>query len=390
MKKLSKIISLILVLIIASTALLSCAARPLAKGKLASTVVGTVGSHDVYYEELYFLASTAYPTAKAKLGEDTEAIKEYVWNYINENIVMNYAILDLCASEGIEYDESALRSEVNESINATINSSFDGNRAQYLKSQLESGITDHYYRFCTGVDIIYSQLATKYQTEGKVPNTDKAITDYIKQNFIHTWHIAIYVENGDDRDAEYAKALEAKKLLDDGNSMYNLIGSKYNENTIPDPMADGTYGYYFPRGIMEKEYEDAAFALEKVGQHSDVIISHSTSPSGSYVECFYVIEKLAVTDKDINSNFNYLSDIVKDAIIAQALDAGAAKLSFTPNDYAFSLDVTSLEAPKNGADYQVIIAITIATVSVAAIITVTVIFRSVRAKKFHQKHKGKK
>ena len=388
MKRLSKIISFILVLIIASTALLSCSARPLAKGKLASTVVGTVGSHDVYYEELYFLASTAYPTAKAKYGDNTEAIKEYVWNYVKQNIVTNYAILDLCASEGIEYDERALRSEVEEVINTTINSSFDGNRAQYLKSQLEAGITDHYYRFCTGTDIIYSKLATKYQTDGKVPNTDKALTDYIKQNFIHTWHIAIYVEKGDDRDAEYAKALEAKKLLDDGNSMFDLIGSKYNENTVPEPLTDA-YGYYFPRGIMEKNYENAAFALEKVGDHSDVIVSHSTSPSGSYVECFYVIEKLAVSEKEIKANFNYLSDTVKDAIIAQALDAEIAKLSYTPNDYALSLDVTALEAPKNGADYQVILAIVTAIVGIALVIAFVIVFRTVRAKRFHQKHKSK-
>lgn len=388
MKKLSKIISLILVLIIISTSLLSCSARPLAQSKLAKTVVGTVGTHDVYYEELYFLANNYYDTAKAKYGDDTEAIKKFVWDSVKDNITTNYAILDLCAAEGIEYNKNELATEIEQGIEATINSSFDGNRNEYLNAQLSAGITDHYYRFCAEVDLLYGKLATKYQTDGKVPNTDAKINDYIKENFIHTWHIAVYVDKNDDRDTEYEKILTAKKLLDDGNSMYSLIGSKYNENTVPESLNDA-YGYYFPRGVMEKDYEDAAFALKKAGERTDIIVSHGTSPSGNYVECFYIIEKLAVKDTEINANFNYLSDMVKDSIITQDLESYREKLSFTPNDYALSLDVTSLEAPKNGADYQVIIAIVVFVIGVALIIVAIFVFRTVRAKRFHKKHKSK-
>ncbi len=389
MNKFLKIIALLLVLVIISASLLSCTARPLAQSKLAKTVVGTVGSHDVYYDELYFLASNYYSAAKAKHGDDTEAIKEYIWSNVGEGILTNYAILDLCASAGLEYDERELADEVEQSVELTINSSFDGSRSKYLESQLSAGITDHYYRFCTGVDILYSKLATQYQIDGKVPHTDEAITNYIKENFIHTWHIAIYVDDGDDRDAEYARALEAKKLLDDGNSMYQLIGSKYNENIVPESLNDA-YGYYFPRGIMEKDYEDAAFALEKNGDRTDVIISHGESPSGAYVECFYIIEKLAVKDSEIKANFNTLSDMVKDSIITQELEKYRQGLEFTPNDYALSLDITNLEAPKNGVDYQVIIAVA-ATAGIVALVTVAVfIFRAVRAKRFHNKRKAQR
>lgn len=389
MNKFLKVIALSLVLVIISASLLSCTARPLAQSKLAKTVVGTVGSHDVYYEELYFLTSNYYSAAKAKHGDDTEAIKEYIWSSVGEGILTNYAILDLCASAGLEYDERELADEVEQSVELTINSSFDGSRSKYLESQLSAGITDHYYRFCTGVDILYSKLATQYQIDGKVPHTDEAITNYIKENFIHTWHIAIYVDDGDDRDAEYARALEAKKLLDDGNSMYQLIGSKYNENIIPESLNDA-YGYYFPRGIMEKDYEDAAFALEKNGDRTDVIISHGESPSGAYVECFYIIEKLAVKDSEIKANFNTLSDMVKDSIITQELEKYRQGLEFTPNDYALSLDITNLEAPKNGVDYQVIIAVA-TTAGIVALVTVAVfIFRAVRAKRFHNKRKAQR
>ena len=388
MKKLTKIISLILVLLIISSTLISCNARPLAQSKLAKTKVGTVGTHDVYYEEFYFLANNYYSSAKNEFGDDTEAIKKSVWDSVNENIITNYAILDLCEAEGLEYNKSKLSSEVKESIEITIESNFDGSRSEYLNSQLEAGITDHYYRFCTGVDILYNNLATKYQTDGKVPNSDAAIIEHIKQNFIHTLHIAIYVDSGDNREAEYAKALEAKALLDSGNSMHKLVGSKYNENLIPESLIDAD-GYYFPKGIMEKDYEDAAFALKNVGDRTDIIISHGTSPSGNYVECFYIIEKLAVTDSEINANFNSLSDMVKDSIITQELEAYREKLTFTPNDYALSLDITNLEAPKNGADYTIIIAIVSSVLGVTLIIVAVFVFRTVRAKRFHKKHKSK-
>ena len=390
MKIFLKVASLILVLIIISTSLLSCTARPLAQSKLAKTVVGTVGTHDVYYEELYFLANSYYNTAKAKYGDDTKAIEDFVWSSVKENITTNYAILDLCDAQGIEYNKRELNAEIKESINTTITSTFDGNRSEYLKSQLSAGLTDHYYRFCLGVDILYGKLATKYQTDGKVPNTDEKLKNYIKENFIHTWHIAIYVDKNDDRDAEYAKALEAQKHLELGNySMYNLIGSKYNENTMPESLNDA-YGYYFPRGIMEKDYEDAAFELKNVGDRTDIIVSHGTSPSGAYVECFYIIEKLAVKDSEIDANFESLSDMVRDSILAQDLEKYKEKLSFTPNDFASSLNVTALEAPKNGADYTVIITVVASILSVAFIVTAIFAFRTVRAKNFHKKHKNNK
>ena len=389
MKRTLRYLSVFLIIIIFSLSLASCSPRPLAHSGIAKKVVGTVGSHNVYYEELYYLASSYYPVAKDKHGDDTEAIKNAVWDYVKENIVTNYAILDLCASNGLEYNERELQDEVNRAIELTIESSFEGSRNDYLAAQLDAGITDHYYRFCTGVDILYNKLATEYQTNGKIPNNDAAITDYIKQNFIHTWHIAIYVDKSDNRDVEYAKAEEALKLLEDGNSMYKLIGSKYNENTVPESLTDA-YGYYFPRGVMDKAYEDAAFALEKSGDRSGIISTYGTSPSGAYVECFYIIEKLPTSSEEIEKNFNSLSDMMRDAIVSSELEAQKENLSFTPNDYALSLDVTNLEAPKNGVDYQLIIGIVIAVLGVALIVAAVLVFRTLRAKRFQKKHKKSK
>ena len=382
MKKSIRVLSFFLLIIILSLSLFSCGARPLAQSKLAGTKVGKVGSHDVYYEELYCLANSYLPVAKANHGEDSVAVKEAVWDYVKENIPINYAILDLCAAEGIEYNEKALQGEINNAIEIEIEASFNGDRDAYLNSQLEEGITDHYYRFCLGIDAIYKKLAEKYQEEGKIPTSDEDVIKYVKENFVHTWHIAVYVDKNDDRDTEYAKILEAKRLLDSGNSMYKLFGSAYNENIAYESLVN-TDGYYFPKGIMEKDYEAAAFSLKNNGDRTDIITSRAKSPtSGSYVECFYIIEKLPIKDTEINDNFNYLSDMIRETVVTDGLNDHLEKLSFEPNEYALSLDLTALEAPTNGADYQVIIIVTASIASIALIICGIFIFRHVRAKRF--------
>ena len=164
--------------------------------------------------------------------------------------------------------------------------------------------------------------------------------------------------------------------------MYKLFGSAYNENIAYESLVN-TDGYYFPKGIMEKDYEAAAFSLKNTGDRTDIITSRAKSPtSGSYVECFYIIEKLPIKDTEINDNFNYLSDMIRETVVTDGLNDHLEKLSFEPNEYALSLDLTALEAPTNGADYQVIIIVTVSIASIALIICGIFIFRHVRAKRF--------
>ena len=386
MKRIIKIISLALVLTLISISLLSCGVRPLAQGGLAGKVVGTVGTHKVYYEELYFLANGYKSVAEDNFGDDKTAVNNAIWDYVNENITQNYAVLDLCESNGLKYNSLKLQSDVSSAIESTIESEFKGDKSAYYKEQLEAGITDHYYRFCLGVDLLYGELAEKYQSEGKIPATDEELKNYISENFIHTWHIAIYVDKGDDYQTEKARAEEAKKLLDSGISMYTLIGGAiggktYNENNMPESLHDA-YGYYFPKGTMDKAYEDAAWSL-KVEEHSAVI----ESPENN---CFYIIERLPVSESEINANLNYLSDMVTDSIVVQDLEKYQEKLTFKPNEYALSLDMSNLTAPKNGGDYQIIFIVALVIVSVGVIIALVIVFRTIRAKRFHKKHQKKK
>ena len=155
----------------------------------------------------------------------------------------------------------------------------------------------------------------------------------------------------------------------------------YNEDLIPPTTSYD--GYYFPRGIMEKWYEDAAFSLE-VGEHSGIINSIGSNSAGEYVECFYIIERLPNYETDISSNFIQLSDMVTDSLIYEDMEAIKATLSFTANDFARSLDVTDLEQPKNGADTTVILIIALCVVSVGCAVTLVFTIRYAKKRRFRK------
>ncbi len=388
-KTLIRILSISLIAILLIPCLASCKARPMAQTKLAKTEVGKVGEYSVLYEELYFLASSYCDAVKSQYKNDPEGLEAAVWEYVEENIVANYAILELCASEGLVYNEKELKGDVEDYIEKLIDQEFDGSRSDYLESHKLIGVTDHYVRFVTGVDILYDRLATKYKESGVVPNTDQELIYYIQNNFAHTWHIAILVDGDDTYEGEYAKALEALNKLKTGTTtMYKLIGSTYNEDVNMDTLTD-TYGHYFPRGVMTKEYENAAFALD-TKEISDIIHSTATNAKGQTVECFYIIQRLANDEDEIKLNLNALSDSAHEALIAERMEAVKATLSFTPNAYARSLDITNLEPTSNGADYILILIIVACVIGCALIVTSLIIIRRVRIKRFHQKLKARK
>ncbi len=386
-----KTLSLAVALLMLLLSFCSCKARPLAVNSLSETEVGKVGKYTVYYDELYFLASNYAAGLRDDYKDDPEGLKAAIWKSVNENITENYAILTLCESENVSYDDKELKKDVETAIELDIKNKFDGNRGDYFKSQLAVGLTDRYVRFVTGVNLRYGKLGTQYRENGIIPNSDESLVSYIQKNFAHTWHIAVFVNEGETREENLEKLQEAQKLLNDGTyTMYKLIGSKYNEDVTPDYLSDA-YGYYFPRGIMDEKYEDAAFSM-KVGDNV-IVESKAQNGKGEYVDCFYLIEKLSTTSEaskvEIENNLNTLSDYVGDAIINDKKEAVQATLSFEPNDYARSLDISDLEPVKNGIDYQLIIAVSCSVVAVAAVVVAIVLIRRARTRRFQSLIKKK-
>ena len=383
MKKRSVTIRLIALVLLCATMLpllASCKSRAIPADKLALTEVGTVDGRAVYYEELYFLVKNYLPSLQKKHGDDIAAIQKSLDETVRENIVINYAMLRLCEDEGLIYDEKdkELKKSVQDYVDSFIQSQFDGSRSDYRKAIEEIGMTDHYLRFNAGVNTLYEKLPAHYGARGLLPVKDDEIRTYVKNNFARTWHVAVLVEEDESYEDNRAKAEAALAELKAGKSMMKMIGSTYNE----DFSLTTTDGYYFPRGSMDKAYEDAVFALS-VGQMSGIVESRATSNlTGNTVPCFYIIERLPLEDAYINEHLTALAQKCSDAIIAAKLTEVTDTLSFAPNDFYLSLDLTNLEAPGDGVDVPMILIISGIVLVVAGAATAIVVTVVRRKKKF--------
>ena len=374
---LPRALALILIVLLLLPSLLSCH-----NGVEKNTVeVGTVGKYSVPYEEFYFLAKNHYDAVKDRYKNDPEGLKSEIWDYVKENIVANYAILTLCEADGLVFDESELDAEIDEYIETVVLSDYDGDEDAYYDSLYEMGLTNHYARFVTGVDLLYQQLVTKQKENGTIPNTDDKIMSYIKDNFVHTCHLTIFVNPGDDKSAKRAKAEEALARLENGDykSVVNMLGSKYNEVlTIPSADYDGEY---FPRGVMDEAFEEAAFALD-IGDCSGIVEGVSKNMDGQYVECFYIIERMKSLDDEIKSDFENLSAEVTNSILSEKIEASKAKLTYAPNEYAKSLDVTALVLEEGASISDTLILIIAGAIACAIMIGIVIAVRTVRKRRF--------
>ena len=341
-----------------------CKSLALSPSNLALTEVGTVGGNTVYYEELYFLAKT-YD------GEDVGA--DELWELINQNIVTNYAMLKLAEDVGVEYDEKQLSKDTQKYIDDMIDESF-GKRKNYISALKESGMTDHYVRFMARCELLYSKVANKLALDGKLLADEDEVISYVKENFVRTWHLMIANEKGEDAEANRQKAEAALADLRAGKTtMYKLIGGALNDDLlIP------STGYTFGKGYMEKTYEDAAFALE-VGEFSEVISAKGELANGEYLDCFYVIERLELTEDDIKEDYESIYAKYASSAVVDMLDEVKTALTFLPNDFCKSLDVKDLEPVGAGSDVWTTLIVCGVTVLVGgAVLTVILVHRTMK------------
>lgn len=386
--RLTRLLSVFLVLLLLCASLVSCESKPIKPGKNAIASVGTVGEFDVPYEELYFLVNSYKKQLDVKYSLDatserTEEYKKELRELVYDNIVSNYAVLTLCKDVGLSPDTADIEEQVQAKIDSYIKSDFDGKRREYKNYLKETGVTDNYLRFSIEVDLLYSKLTSEYLKRGIINDDEAFIRSTINDEFVRTWHIMI-IDDG--TEASKSKAEEALAKINSGVGMYEMIGSKYNQ----DFQLTVTDGYYFTKGEMEGRYEAAAYDLE-VGEISGLVKSTGKNSSGDSVECYYIIQRLALEDEYINKNFDTLKDKYYTSVVIQKVDSVTDALEFKPNDYCNSLDLLKLEAPRQ-TDVALILVISISVVSVlavAGVIVLVVYKKKSRAKRYAPNNKLK-
>ena len=329
-------------------------------------VVGTVNGSDVYYDEVYFLAFNYMESLKTKHGNNDAAIKEELDALIKDNIIYNYAILELCKNNGLEYNDIA--NDIDAEMDIIIAEDFANDKAIYKEWLSTCGMTERYFEYTTGIDLLSEYLPQKYIDDGRIPETEGEIMSLISKNFVHVNHLVLFNDEGDNAQKNYAKMEEALSLLrNNTNTMYQLIEQGYTED-FSDP--DGS-GYFIAPGAMIEAYENAVFDEDlKVGEFTDIVTAWGINNEGEYVECYYIIEKLPLTTEIIDKNYLTLKNEYINSVINADLQRILENIEFTPNNAYLELDLLSLEEPKNSTG---VIAMVIISVVIVAAITVTVV-----------------
>lgn len=367
-----RLIAVVMLIVISTSMLSACSSQPIKSGKDALRSVGKVGEYDVTYEEFYFLAQNYSAKLTADHGPNGWS-NEQLRELINENIVSNYAVMTLAKEAGISIDSDNYKEKVQTALDSYIETDFDGKRSNYKKELKKMGATDNYVRFTLGVNLLYSELTSEYLKSGVLSDEEAFIRKTIKDEFVRTWHIMILDENGSPEN--YKKAEEALKKIKTGTSMYEMIGSKYNE----DFMETSLDGYYFIRGTMDEAYEDAAYDL-RINEVSGIVKSIGQNSDGETVDCYYIIQRLALEDHYINKNFDSLKDRYYTSVVYDMVEDLSDSLKFVPNEYYNTLDLLNLEEPKQIDPVLVISLSSIGIALTAIALTVILVVRNSRKK----------
>lgn len=366
-----KVFAVLIALLTVFPMLVSCKKRERA-------VVGTVNGQEVHYDELYFLVNSYKDSVLTRCNGDEALARQALYDLVMEDIVANYAILALCADYGLEID--SVKSEVEDQIALIITQNFANDEKAFRKDLERNNLTEHYLEFVTGVDLLYSKLPEKYEQSGKIKIDEDSIVDFAKNNFIRVNHIVRFNDTADMDESNRQKMNEAKSLMDSGaKTMAELIALGYSQ-AFDDPSGDG---YLITKGAMIEIYEDKAFALE-VGKTSDVFKAKGKNNFDEYVECYYIVERLDLSDSYIEDNFYKLKSEYINTSINTELEAKRNTLEFIPDESFFELDLLNLPKPRKSITVFGIIMIIVGSVAVVALAVVVVIRkRTLKKKNIH-------
>lgn len=292
--------------------------KPIKRTNEQKQVVGQVGKYDVYYDEFSYLVHLHGANAEYKYGnidwssDSYAALKytEYVQNNVLEDIEKNYTVLTLCEKYGIDTDSKAINKEVNEKIKQIIKTDFNGKKSEYASWLEKNGLSDAFYRLVLKVNLLEEDMLEKLIEDGDVIKYSiknyKDFVAYAKSDndFIRTTHI-YYPKSYRYKEVDVAQnradakaAVETLRAIASNSDRYkkmnDLIG---NCPYIVDGYTMSTLdGVYFTPGMMGKEYENAAFALDEYGV-SDVLETE---------DGFYVIMRLPKEASYIDKNADTL------------------------------------------------------------------------------------
>lgn len=318
------------------------------KSELDNEILGSINGIPLTASQVKYAASyTAFSENEGITGEElknisTNSYKEYA------------AVVALAKEYNIEIDET-LKNYVSTSISSMKDYFNSLGEGEYEKYFVDVPFTPHFYHLQTLVyQYLYQQNYSKFceNEEVKASALEGALKFYEDNDYVRAKHILVMFpegegENGEISDAQKAATLEkANAVLAEVNAMtdiseFDALIEKHNE----DPgMQSNPNGYYFGKGEMVPEFEEAAYALEEgktsglvetsYGYHillklpiNDDKLSESTKYNEMTTEQYYKMmdERIAaefeiVYNDNYEEKFNQFKDEYKAAMEKQAAD----------------------------------------------------------------------
>ena len=221
------------------------------------------------------------------------------------------------------------KAAVNANLDATIASSGEEAFNEYLKA---TGYTkDTYLLDLYDNTLINKYVSSIYTNEKIVKVSEEDINKYYTDNkeqykgdTLLAKHILIKTINDDGSAMSAEEVKKAEETINDilkkikNGSSFDTLMKKYTQDPGTETNPDG---YYFGKGEMVKEFEDAAFALKK-GQVSDVVKSaygfHIIKLVDSY--SYRPLESVAGGIEEIlreQKLDTYIDEIIKSAVVVR-------------------------------------------------------------------------
>ncbi len=320
---------LCLVLALITLLLTSCAVKPIKSSSDDLCVVGTVGSHEIAYEELRFVVNTYKKSLTDSLGsnifdngESADAYRKEISEYFAENITFNYTILAMCESSFLDTSNARVDEAVQKEVEKLVESL--GGIGKYKKYLRENYLTDKVYRDNVKAEILQNELFYVYVDDfGFIESDTDKIYDIIKKDFVRTQHV--YVSKN--IDGALDKINTAYSEIEDGADFFETV-KKYGEDSSLTEV-----GEYITRGYMRDEYEAAAYSLD-IGEHSGIIESGNG---------YFIVKRLELDALYIMLNLDMLSERYQRYAFLAMIYEEQKKLEFVPNDYMKGLDLLDLK-----------------------------------------------
>ena len=309
--------------------------------------VATCNGYEIPYEELRFVTLFYKDTLADKYGADiwsdpakAEEHRAELEAMVQEKLNENYVVLSACRDLHIPTEGKEIDEYVDDYVKQ-LRESCEADGQSYKEWLAELGMTENYMRFSIGVN--YLESAVHYTLLDNDLYTFRYdniadFKDYVENNanYVRTIHVFIDNEDGEAPAENLAKAQEiSNALLDvsDFNERLSLMSEYIGSAVNDDLLSVSGDGYYFTRGEMVEEYENASFALEIGGVSEPVVCSGGN----------FVIMRLAPQRAYIDKHAETLLENYHGVALGLYIDQFRPACEVTFNEYGQSIDLVALQ-----------------------------------------------